>query len=151
MAEWLAAFMSPEVAIFIGGLVVAGGVIIKFWKPVKKFFTGISSFLNSWNGTPEVKDWSGAVIEPARPGVIAQIEVLRDQLQNSHQNSDTPNLRVDLDTKASKDDVQVIADLVASMSAKLSEHIEISKSKDAEQEETAQQVRQLSARWAPTE
>lgn len=151
MAEWIAALMSPEVAIFIGGLVVAGGILIKFWKPVKKFFTGISSFLNSWNGTPEVKDWSGTVIEPAKPGVIAQIEVLRDQLQNSHQDSDTPNLRVDLDTKASKDDVKVVADLLASMSAKLSEHIEISKSKDAEQEETARQVSLLAAKYTPIE
>lgn len=148
MTEWLAAFMSTEVAIFIGGLVVAGGVVIKFWKPVKKFFTGISSFLNSWNGAPEVKDWSGAVIEPARPGVIAQIEVLRDQLQNSHQESAIPNLRDDLDTKASKEDVKQVADALATLVEKVNEHISISKESDRSQAEMARQVESLAARWA---
>lgn len=136
MPEWLAAITWGETVLFLGGVLALAGLVKKLWKPVKS----MGSFLNDWNGEPEVKDASGTVIKEKVPGVLAQIEVLRDQLQNSHQDTAIPNLRDDLDTKASKKDVEKVAELVESVVSKLDQHIEISKDYDAAQEITARKL-----------
>lgn len=142
MPEWLAALTVEQIIGSIAGLTVVLVTVRKVWKPIKS----MGSFLNDWNGEPEVKDASGTVIKEKVPGVLAQIEVLRDQLQNSHQEAVIPNLRDDLDTKASKDDVSKVAELLATVAEKLDEHINISKNYDAAQEDTARRVEQIAAR-----
>lgn len=142
MPEWLAALTVEQIVGSLAGLTVVLVAVRKVWKPIKS----MGSFLNDWNGEPEVKDASGTVIKEKVPGVLAQIEVLRDQLQNSHQEAVIPNLRDDLDTKASKDDVSKVAELLATVAEKLDEHINISKNYDAAQEDTARRVEQIAAR-----
>lgn len=142
MPEWLAALTVEQIIGSIAGITVVLVTVRKVWKPIKS----MGSFLNDWNGEPEVKDASGTVIKEKVPGVLAQIEVLRDQLQNSHQEAVIPNLRDDLDTKASKDDVSKVAELLATVAEKLDEHINISKNYDAAQEDTARRVEQIAAR-----
>lgn len=142
MPEWMATLTVEQIVGSIAGLTVVLVTVRKVWKPIKS----MGSFLNDWNGEPEVKDASGTVIKEKIPGVLAQIEVLRDQLQNSHQEAVIPNLRDDLDTKASKDDVSKVAELLATVAEKLDEHINISKNYDAAQEDTARRVEQIAAR-----
>ena len=74
----------------------------------------------------EVKDASGTLIKDKIPSILAQIGVVRDQLKNSHQEAVIPNLRDDLDTKASKDEVSKAAELLDTVAEKLDEHIKIS-------------------------
>lgn len=104
MPEYLANVTVEQILGFLAGLTIIILAIRKVWKPIKS----MGSFLDDWNGRAEEKDASGAVIKAKVPGVLAQIEVLRDQLQNSHQDAAIPNLRDDLDTKASKDDVEAL-------------------------------------------
>lgn len=148
MPEWLTSLTVGEIVIFLSGVTIFGGFVMKIWKPVRQVFKGIESFLTAWNGTPEVRDDSDTIIKLKVPGVIAQIEVLRDQLQNSHQDAVIPNLRDDLDTKASKEDVEAVAKALAVVVDKLDEHITIAKESDRSQAEMARQVESLATRWA---
>lgn len=146
MPEWLAAITWGETVIFLASFLALAGVVKKLWKPVKSF----GSFLNDWNGQEEVKDASDTVIKKKVLGVLAQIEDLRGQLQNSHQDAENPNLRDDLDTKASKDDVAKVAALVESLVSKLDQHITISKDYDEAQETTARKLNEhteQTAKW----
>lgn len=120
----------------IAGAVVLVGAVRMVAKPIKKIMAAFTGFMDGWNGTAEVEDASGAVIKPAVPGVLAQMGVLRQQLENSHQNAATPNLRDDLDTKASKDDVAAVATSVRNLTIVLREHIDIAKKSDDRQDET---------------
>lgn len=50
-----------------------------------------------------------------------------------------------------KDEIGRVETVVNSLTEKLAEHIDISKSKDAEQEDTARKVDRLAAKWADAE
>ena len=108
MPEWMSDLTVGEISVAIVGIGIIFGGGYRLWK----LFKPLEEFLTAWNGTPEKQDGAGIVIKPKVPGVIAQIEVLRDQLQNSHQSSAIPNLRDDLDTKASKADVAALAEVL---------------------------------------
>lgn len=108
MPEWMTDLTVGEISIAIVGIGIIFGGGYRLWK----LFKPLEEFLTAWNGTPEKKDGAGIVIKDKVPGVIAQIEVLRDQLQNSHQSAAIPNLRDDLDTKASKADVAALAEVL---------------------------------------
>lgn len=132
MPDWITDLTVGEIGIGVGVIVVLFGGGYRLWK----LFKPLEEFLTAWNGTPEKQDGAGIVIKPKVPGVIAQIEVLRDQLQNSHQDSDIPNLRDDLDTKASSDDVAAVREDVGKVLSKLDEHIGIAKESDRRQDIT---------------
>ena len=136
MPEWLEGLTVGEISIAIVGIGIIFGGGYRLWK----LFKPLEEFLTAWNGTPEKQDGAGIVIKPKVPGVIAQIEVLRDQLQNSHQDSNIPNLRDDLDTKASKDDVAAVAAAVEALTRKVGEHITIAKESDRRQDEIGRVV-----------
>lgn len=104
-----------------------------FWKPVRsgmKLLRSVFLFIEDWNGSPERKDHSGMVVEPAKPGVPALLETVRSQVQNSH----STNLR---------DDVDGVIAAVGKISKKLEEHIEIAIKSDTAQDQTAEQVKKL--------
>lgn len=136
MPEWLEGLTVGEISIAVVGIGIIFGGGYRLWK----LFKPLEEFLTAWNGVPEKKDGAGIVIKDKVPGVIAQIEVLRDQLQNSHQSSDVPNLRDDLDTKASKADVAAVAAAIEALTSKVTEHIEIAKASDERQDETGRIV-----------
>lgn len=141
MPDWLEGLTVGEISIAIVGIGIIFGGGYRLWK----LFKPLEEFLTAWNGTPEKQDGAGIVIKDKVPGVIAQIEVLRDQLQNSHQSSDVPNLRDDLDTKASKDDVAAVVTAVETLTAKVDQHIEIAKASDDRQDATGRIVDE----WLP--
>lgn len=136
MPEWLEGLTVGEISIAVVGIGIIFGGGYRLWK----LFKPLEEFLTAWNGTPEKQDGAGIVIKPKVPGVIAQIEVLRDQLQNSHQDASIPNLRDDLDTKASKDDVAAVAAAIEALTSKVEEHIDIAKASDERQDKTSEIV-----------
>lgn len=138
MPQWMADIninLGWVVAAIVGAAVVLGALRMVV-KPIRKIAAAFTGFMDGWNGTAEVEDASGAVIKPAVPGVLAQMGVLRQQLENSHQNAATPNLRDDLDTKASKEDVAAVATSVRDLTTVLREHITIATKSDERQDET---------------
>lgn len=120
MPEWLEALTVGEIVAWGAGItaVVVGAVPVV--RTIVRAVREISTFLEDWNGAPERKDRAGRVIEAARPGVPALLETVRSQVQNSH----STNLR---------DDVDVVRQSVEMVSAKLDEHVTISKHHDREQ------------------
>lgn len=111
----------------IGGAALVLAAVLKVGKPIKKVFAAIEKFMAAWNGTPAVEDGAGVVIEPAKPGVIATLEILRAQVQNSH----STNLR---------DDVDRVQRTVTELVQKVDEHITIAKASDERQDRTGQIV-----------
>lgn len=130
MNEWLTRLTVGEIVTTLAAITAVGVVILKFSKPIRKMFKGLETIGSDWNGTPERRDASGELIEPARPGVMAQLETLRAQVQNSH---DT-NLRDDLDQA-----LKGLEDVTKS----LAEHITIAKKSDKQQQELAANVADL--------
>lgn len=117
---WLGEVTVGELMVIVGGFGVVFALVAKAWKPVRRVFKTLEQIGADWNGTPERKDASGEVIAKAQPGVIAQLETLRAQVQNSHKT----NLRDDIDK----------------FGVKLDEHIEIAKESDASQGRVEEQL-----------
>lgn len=114
------------------------GAIAVLWKPVRAIGRGIKAvqqFIADWNGTPDVHDASGAIKEHGSPGVPAMLEKVRSQVENSHHT----NLR---------DDVDDLRGTVNQIGKKLDTHIVIADQYNEKQEETAEKVERLHARWA---
>lgn len=123
MPDWMADLTLSEIVGTVVGATVVIGVIWKVRKPIKKVADALTAFMATWNGTPEVRDESGAFVKAAVPGIPAQLETIRSQVQNSH----TTNLRDDMD-KLHK----TVEDLVE----KVNEHITIAKESDERQDKT---------------
>ncbi|VXB24447.1 conserved hypothetical protein [Arthrobacter sp. 9V] len=134
MNEWLAGLTLGEIISTLAVITACLAVILKFWRPFRKIFKGLETIGSDWNGAPERKDASGEVIEPARPGVMAQLETLRAQVQNSH----STNLRDDVDKALERLDV---------VTEVLAEHIGIAKQSDEQQKELAGKVDDLHERY----
>ena len=91
-------------------IILIGGVL---WKPGRVIFKAvksISDFAEDWNGTPDRKDHTGAIIEHGRPGVPAILERVRAQVENDHKT----NFRDDQDRLERK---------VDELTVKLDDHI----------------------------
>jgi len=137
LPEWFTDLTVGEIIFFWAGVLLIIAAIVKLWKPVSKVFKGLDTIVGDWNGKEERRDpITGTLLDPAVPGVVAQIKILRDQLQNSHQDTEYPNLRDDLDTKATKEDVSAVADAVSALAGKVDEHISIAKASDDRQDAT---------------
>lgn len=134
-SSWLS---SPLVTGTLGLAALVTAVAI-LWKPVRgavRLGRAVTQFVEDWTGREARTDpVTGAVIEPERRGVLAQLDAVHTQLETvRHQveNSHKTNLR---------DDVDRVED-------KLDEHIDIAKDSDRQQAETAAKVERLYARWA---
>lgn len=123
MPEWMADITVGEIIMTLGGIALVIGIILKLGKPIKKASAALDEFVSDWNGRPERRDDSGAIITPARPGVIAQLETVRAQVQNSHGS----NLR---------DDMDKIHRMVEDLREEVVNHIAIAKASDDRQDET---------------
>ena len=142
---WIAKLSVGEIILWVGGIVAFWSVVKKFGKPVKKFFDAFEALMRDWHGVPERRDASGQLIEAGKPGLLAQVETLRSQVQNSH----STNLREDMD---------VIRDSVLALSTQLTEHIEISKENDLASAKVAEtlaeftpMLKELHQQYVPTE
>ncbi|MFJ4286395.1 hypothetical protein ACIPY0_12185 [Paenarthrobacter nicotinovorans] len=125
MPEWMVNLTLGDMTATLLGL----GVVAVAWKPVRKLLKNIDQISQDWNGTAERKDESGAVIAPARPGIPAQIETLRAQVQNSHKT----NLREDLDA---------VHRSVKDVNKRLDEHITITEERRAKADELTRVVQE---------
>lgn len=123
MPDYMAGITWGQTAAFIGGALIVVGVFWKIGKPIKKFTNSIAAFMATWNGTPEVLDDSGAFVKAAVPGIPAQLETIRAQVQNSHKT----NLRDDFDDLKTE---------MANLSKLVTDHIVIAKASDDRQDET---------------
>lgn len=115
---WIAKLTIGEIILWVGAVVAFTALLRKAGKPVKRLFDNFEALMRDWHGVPERRDASGQLIEAGKPGLLAQVETLRSQVQNSHKT----NLREDLD---------VIRDTVQALGAQVAEHIAISKENDA--------------------
>lgn len=125
MPEWIS-------AISIGSVIVTLTSLIAFWKltePLRTILGSLHQIIEDWNGVPERRDASGQLIAHGRPGVMARLETLRAQVQNSHDS----NLRDDLD-KAIKGNAET--------KQILTEHIVNAEKSDKAQEELAALVKE---------
>lgn len=127
LPEWIARLTLGEIFVFLAGLAAAVAAVFKLLKPAHKALKNIGQIAQDWNGTPERVDGSGQVIEPARPGVMAQLETLRSQVQNSHKT----NLREDLDE---------IHQSVIAVNTRLDEHITTTQQRRAKADELTRVV-----------
>lgn len=123
MPDWMADLTLTEITGTIVGVLFVAGVFWKVRKPIKRVTDTWGAFMATWNGTPEIRDDSGAFVKAAVPGIPAQLETIRGQVQNSHKT----NLRVDIDALAKS-----VTDLVA----KVDQHIDLAKESDDRQNET---------------
>lgn len=123
MQAWLDTITIGQAVAWIGGITAAIITVIPGVRLVAGIVQGARQFLEDWNGVPPRKDRAGKVIDPGKPGIPAQLERVRRQVENDH---DT-NFREDLD-KATK--------TIDNVSKKLDEHIVISKHHDREQTKT---------------
>lgn len=123
MPDWMADLTLAEIIGTIVGIAIVVGVYVKVSKPIKRVTGTVSAFMATWNGTPEVHDDSGAFVKAAVPGIPAQLETIRAQVQNSHQT----NLR---------DDMDKLHAVVLDLAGKVEEHIAIAKESDDRQDET---------------
>jgi len=123
MQDFLDSVTLGSIAAILGGI----SAILIATRPLRKLAKTFSHIAEDWNGEPERRDASGQLIAEGRPGVMARLETLRAQVQNSH----STNLRDDVD-EAIKSTRQV--------AAALAEHIEIAKQSDAAQAELTRQV-----------
>lgn len=135
---WIAKLTIGEIILWVGAVVAFVTLVRKLGKPIKRIFDGLEALSRDWHGVPERRDASGQLIEAGRPGIMAQMETLRSQVQNSHKT----NLREDIDA---------IGALVA-------EHITKCQASDAAQakiadtlEEFTPMLRELHQQYVPTE
>ena len=81
------ATLGELVAALIGlGVVVAGlrwvvPIIRGAWRGIVGVVRGVRDFLDSWHGTPEQRDASGALVRGARPGVLHRLETYDDRIE----------------------------------------------------------------------
>ena len=113
----------------------------KLLQPLVETVQSIRDFLADWNGSEAVRDFSGAIIRDAEPGMLARVKSLetnmaqvRHQVKNDHET----NLR---------DDVDDLKDVVAEMKDIVDEHIQIAKQSDADQQEIKTKVERLDSLW----
>lgn len=123
MPEWMADLTLGQIVATIAGLSLVAGMYWKVRKPIKKFTNSIAAFMATWNGVPEVRDESGAFVKAAVPGIPAQLETIRAQVQNSHKT----NLRDDFDELKTE---------MTNLSKLVTDHIVIAKESDSRQDET---------------
>lgn len=123
MPGWMGGITLEWIIATLAGAAVIWGTVRKVGKPIKRTLDTLTGFMATWNGTPEVRDESGAFVKAAVPGIPAQLETIRAQVQNSH----STNLRDDLDRLHATVDELV---------AKVEEHITIAKESDGRQDET---------------
>lgn len=142
---WIAKLSVGEIMLWAGAVVAMWAAVKKIGKPIKRIFDSLEALIRDWHGVPERRDAAGMLIEPGKPGLLAQVEVLRSQVQNSH----SSNLREDLDG---------VRDLVKSVVLKLDEHIQISKENDTASAQVAEtlaeftpMLRELHQQYVPTE
>ena len=127
MQDW---FETLTIGNLVAWTVTVTAVIVAITPAVKiitRLIKGTNRFLDAWNGTDDVLDKSGEIVEPGKPGVPAILERVRKQVENDH----TTNFREDLD---------VVQKIVEQMESKLDEHIVISKHHDREQSVTARKL-----------
>ncbi|MFJ4168397.1 hypothetical protein ACIPY3_02690 [Paenarthrobacter sp. NPDC089714] len=129
MPEWVTNLTVGEIVLFLAGVGGAVAGAVKVLKPVRQFIKKLGHLAEDWHGVPERVDGSGQVIEPARPGVMAQLETLRAQVQNSHKT----NLREDLD--AVHDSVKVVTQ-------RLDAHIATTEERRAKADELSRVVKE---------
>jgi len=134
---WIARLTIGEIILWVGAIVAFVTLIRKIGKPIKRLVDGLESITRDWHGVPERRDAAGMLIEPGRPGIMAQVEVLRSQVQNSH----SSNLREDLDIV--RDLVKGLAEQQVVLSEKLDEHIDIAKESDLNQVRLAEQLEEF--------
>lgn len=130
LPEWFSALTIGEIVVFLAGLGTLFLVVKKIWRPFRRIIKALEQIAADWNGTAERRDGAGVLIEAGRPGVMAQLETLRAQVQNSHRT----NLR---------DDVDKVRDLVGELAKKLGEHIEIAKLSDESQGRVEEQLQKF--------
>ena len=127
LPEWFTSLTMGEVVVFLTGLGALFLIIKKIWRPLRRIIKALEQIAGDWNGTAERRDGAGIVIEKGRPGVMAQLETLRSQVQNSHRT----NLR---------DDVDKVHNAVGELSQKFTEHLEITRLSDESQGRVEEQL-----------
>lgn len=95
--------------------------IVRMWKFFSPLFLDTRQFLVGWNGSLAVLDASGAVVEPAKPGIKAAVQAIQVQLENDHA---PVNLRHDIDTKATKLQVEELSREVRTLGRIMRQHID---------------------------
>lgn len=68
----------------IAGIITGIGVIITAWVAVTKFLGRMDAIAEGVLGKPEVKDFSGQVIEPAIPSIQARVSNLEALMKSSN-------------------------------------------------------------------
>jgi hypothetical protein len=127
LPEWFSSLTIGEIMVFRAGVGTLFLIIKKIWRPLRRIIKALEQIAADWNGTAERKDGAGIIIEAGRPGVMAQLETLRAQVQNSHRT----NLR---------DDVDKVRDLVGELTMKFGEHGEIARLSDESQGRVEEQL-----------
>lgn len=127
LPEWFSSLTIGEIMVFLAGFGTLFLIIKKIWRPLRRIIKALEQIAADWNGTAERKDGAGIIIEAGRPGVMAQLETLRAQVQNSHRT----NLR---------DDVDKVRDLVGELTKKFGEHVEIARLSDESQGRVEEQL-----------
>lgn len=122
MPEWL-----PYLVTAVIGLIV--GLIVWLVKVAWPFVRKLSHFVDDVAGSPERPG------VPKRLGLMERVALIEHEVKTNHGSS-------------LKDAVKRIEVTSKETSVKLGEHIQISKEKDAEQDQTAERVERLAARWA---
>ncbi|WP_186372401.1 hypothetical protein [Arthrobacter woluwensis] len=83
--DWLADLLPAE---FVVTATAVAGAIVLLWRVVKKtrpWIRRVALFLEDWFGEPERRDpVSGALLEPARPGVMARLQNVEHEVTTNH-------------------------------------------------------------------
>lgn len=141
LPEWFYEVSLSEGVFTMGAiLAVLSGVtlgVVKFWKLLSPLFLDTRQFLLDWNGSPPVNDSSGAELAPAKPGIKAAVNAIQEQLENDHA---PVNLRHDIDTKATKLQVEELSRGVRTLNQKLGRHIELSIEREKYEDKTLQVI-----------
>ncbi|NKG22190.1 hypothetical protein [Paeniglutamicibacter terrestris] len=148
MPEWLTNLVFGEIWLTTvwGGAALV--LFIKIWRVLRK----VDGFLVEWNGKPSKKDAQGNETDEGSPGVAFRIKTLEEKTAKIHHEI-TPNHGGSMNDglKRVEEGIKRVEAEGLQTAGKLTEHIKISKSKDAEQEETARQVSQLASKYVDTE
>lgn len=129
-------------SVFTLGLIIAvfsGATygVVKFWKLLSPLFLDTRQFLIDWNGIPAVMDDSGAVLSPAKPSIKADVQAIKVQLENDHA---PVNLRHDIDTKATKLQMEELSREVRALGQTMTQHIELSNERVEYEDRTLQVI-----------
>lgn len=125
MPEWLPYLVTAVIGLLFGA---AAWLLKVAWPVVRK----LNHFVDDVVGEP---DRPGV---PGRPGLMERVAHIEHEVKTNHGSS-------------LKDAVKRIEVTSEETSAKLTEHIKISKEYDAEQLKTADRVERLAAKWADAE